>query len=69
MLKDKPLRECSKFYGENRRIATVYQDLVTREFVVERGYEGFKTITSSYNNRYEKLEDAENSAEDWVMVQ
>ncbi len=70
MLKDKPVRECSKFYGENRRSATVYQDLVTREYIVERETEGFTTIVNSgYTNRYEKLEDAENSAEDWVMAQ
>ena len=66
MLSDKPLRECSKFFGENRRRATVYQDLVTREYIVERTHEG---ITPGFNNRYVNLQDAEDSAEDWVMPQ
>ena len=67
---DKPVRECSKFYGENRRRATVYQDLLTREYIVERETEGFTTIHSSgYSNRYDNLQDAEDSAEDWVMPQ
>jgi hypothetical protein len=63
---DKPLRECSKFYGENRRRATVYQDLKTREYIVERTHEGLLT---GFNNRYSTLLDAENSAEDWVLNQ
>jgi hypothetical protein len=66
MFKDKPLRECSNFYGENRRRATVYQDLVTREYIVERTHEGF---SNGFTNRYDNLVDAENSAEDWVMPQ
>ena len=67
---DKPVRECSKFYGENRRRATVYQDLLTREYIVERETESFTTIHSSgYSNRYDNLQDAEDSAEDWVMPQ
>lgn len=67
MLKDKPMRECSRFFGENRRRATVYQDLVTREYVVERTCEGF--VGGGFNNRYDNLADAEDSAEDWVMAQ
>ena len=63
---DKPVRVCSTFYGENRRRATVYQDLKTREYIVERTHEG---LLFGFNNHYEKLEDAENSAEDWVMPQ
>lgn len=64
MFIDNPLRECSKFYGEKRRIAIVYQDLVTKQYIVERIHEG---ITPGFNNRYDNLQDAEDSAEDWVM--
>ena len=63
---DKPVRVCSTFYGENRRRATVYQDLKTREYIVERIHEG---LLSGFNNRYDNLQDAEDSAEDWVMPQ
>ena len=66
MFKDKPMRECSKFYGEDRRFAVVYQDLVTREYIVERSQEGFQ---NGFTNKYDNLVDAENSAEDWVMKQ
>ena len=66
---DKAVRECSKFFGENKRRATVYQDLVTREYIVERETEGFTTIHGGYSNRYDNLQDAEDSAEDWVMPQ
>jgi hypothetical protein len=66
MLKDKPMRECSKFFGENGRFATVYQDLVTREFIVQRSSAGFE---SGLINKYKNMLDAENSAEDWVMKQ
>ena len=64
---DKPVRVCSTFYGENRRRATVYQDLQTREYIVERTCEGF--VGGGFNNRYDNLADAEDSAEDWVMTQ
>lgn len=66
MFKDKPMRECSKFYGEGGRFATIYQDLVTREYIVQRSAKGFET---GFTNKYSNMLDAENAAEDWVMKQ
>lgn len=66
MLKDKPMRECSKFFGEDGRFATVYKDLVTKEYIVQRSSRGFE---SGFTNKYDSIVDAENSAEDWVMKQ
>ena len=66
MLKDKPVRECSKFYGEDGRFATIYQDLITREYIVNRSATGFE---NGLTNKYTNMLDAENAAEDWVMKQ
>jgi hypothetical protein len=66
MLSDKPRRICSEFIGDKRRRAVVYQDLVTRQYIVERTHEG---ITPGFNNVYDNLQDAEDSAEDWVLPQ
>jgi hypothetical protein len=63
---DFPKRLVSIFYGEDRRTATVWQDLNTRQYVVERKHTG---LESGFNNRYDNAADAEDSAEDWVMKQ
>jgi hypothetical protein len=63
---DFPKRLVSIFYGEDHRIATVWQDLKTKEYVVDRKAVG---IQSGFNNRYDNAADAEDSAEDWVMQQ
>lgn len=66
MLKDKPLRECSKFYGNNGKFANIYQDLVTREYIVQKLSMGFE---NGIINKYTNMLDAENAAEDWVLDQ
>lgn len=63
---DFPKRLVSIFYGEDGRTATVWQNLNTREYVVERKA---IDIQSGFNNRYDNAADAEDSAEDWVMKQ
>lgn len=61
-----PRRLVSIFYGDDHRVATVWQDLTTKEYVVERKSAG---ASSAYNNRYNNAADAEDSAEDWIMQQ
>lgn len=61
-----PRRLVSIFYGAENRVATVWQDLTTKEYVVDRKAAG---ASNAYNNRYKNAADAEDSAEDWVMQQ
>jgi hypothetical protein len=63
---DFPKRLVSIFYGQNGRTATVWQNLSTREYVVERKN---TNLQDGFNNRYDNAADAEDSAEDWVMPQ
>lgn len=63
---DFPKRQVSLFYGEDGRSAIVWQNLNTREYIVERKS---TSIQGGFNNRYDNAADAEDSAEDWVMKQ
>lgn len=64
MLKDKPMRVISNYIGEDRKTATVYQDLVSRKYVVHKNCEGFQNgIVLTFDN----VDAAENEAEDWVL--
>lgn len=63
---DKPVRLVSIFYGEDHRIATVWQDLKTRKYIVECKVAG---QTRDFNIHHDFAQDAENFAEDWVLQQ
>jgi hypothetical protein len=63
---DFPKRQVSLFCGEDGRSAIVWQNLNTREYIVERKATDIK---SGFNNKYTNAADAEDSAEDWVMKQ
>ena len=64
MLKDKPMRILGEWIGEGRRRAFVYQDLVTRQYVVEQKTDGF---SGSIVHKFDTLDKAEDAAEDWVL--
>lgn len=65
-MKKFPRRLVSVFYGAENRVATLWLNLATREYLVEREADGVSKI---YNSRYNNVFDAEDAAEDWVMQQ
>jgi hypothetical protein len=62
---NKPVRLVSIFYGEDDRIATVWQDLKSRKYMVECKVAGEERTLIERDN----AADAEDSAEDWVLQQ
>jgi hypothetical protein len=64
MLKDKPVRIIGVYLGEGRRKATVYQDLVTKQYIASQETEGF---SGSFTQMFDSLDKAEDFAEDWVL--
>lgn len=64
MLKDKPVRIIGVYLGEGRRKATVYKDLVTKQYITQRETEGFSGV---FSQTFDSLDKAEDFAEDWVL--